>query len=348
MLASTGSRRSSLGALLVLLFGALLPACAGGEMRRDFDPATVGPSLELLQLGDGLFKQGKYLEAKRMYARAVNANGPDHAYVEACAQVARMESLTGDLDQGRPWLELALLRARQGEPRGWSRLQLVIGIFERESGERAAAVERFEGLYRYCLKHELYERAIDVAHHVVLASDDLEHQMEWSQKGIEAAEAGGLQGWLAVLWNNKGAALEDQGRWEDALVAYETARGYHRQTGNPQRILIADWAVSRALRMTGRTSEARALSEATHATARERYAQEPGQKNAEWVGYTRWELAELDALAGEREEAVDGLRAARAALVEAKIESWGDFGKSELAKLDARLAALAAETPEGP
>jgi tetratricopeptide (TPR) repeat protein len=329
--------------LFALSLCALLPGCVGGPKGPGFDPSAVGPSLDLLRLGDELFAERKYDEAKRMYARAASANGPRHAYVEACAQVARMESLTGSLEQGEPWLELGFVRAGLDEPLGWSRLQLVVGIFERESGERAAAVERFEVLYAYCLAHELYQRAIDVAHHVVLASEDLQQQMEWSQKGIEAAEAGGLQGWLAVLWNNKGAALEDQGRWEDALLAYETARDYHRQTGNPTRILIADWAVARALRMTGRLAQARELSEATHATACERYADEPSPANAEWVGYTRWELAELDALDGSLEKAHSGLLRVRVELVEAGIESWGGFGLAELAKLDARLEELGVE-----
>jgi tetratricopeptide (TPR) repeat protein len=340
--------RTVLAVWLVLLASAALPACGTERSVRDFDPTMIGPSLELLELGDKLFRQGEYFEAKRLYLRALRANGPDHAYVEACAQVARMESLLGHPEEGKPWLELANLRARQDDPLGWSRLQLVVGIFEREAGERRAAVTRFEGLYTYCRKHGLFERAIDVAHHVVLASDDLEQQMLWSEKGIEAAEAGGLQGWLAVLWNNKAAALEDQGRWEDALLAYETARDYHRQTGDAQRILIADWAVARALRMTGRLEEARSLSAATHATALERQAAVPGPANAEWVGYTRWELAELDALAGRIAQALAGLEEARNRLLEAGIEGWGEFGTRELARLDARLADLRSAAQAGP
>jgi len=326
--------------LAALALAAGLAGCAGSGTEKNFDPATIGPSLELLQLGDQLFEKRNYMEAKRLYARATRANGPDHVFVEACAQVARMESLTGALDQGRPWLELAFTRARESDPLGWSRLQMVVGIYERESGERDTAVERFETLYDYCLGHELYERAIDAAHHVVLASDDIEEQMSWSQRGIEAAEAGGLQGWLAVLWNNLGASLEEQDRWEDALVAYETAREYHRQVGNAQRILIADWAVSRALRRTGRLEEARELTASTHARAVERYQAQPSPAHAEWVGYTLWERAELEALDGNREAALKLLTTARERLIEAGIEAWGTFGDRELVKLDARLAQL--------
>lgn len=329
----------------VVAFVALttLPACFSTGTGENLAPLSVAPNVELLQLGDGLFKQRKYAEAKQTYARAVNANGPDHAYVEACAQVARMESIQGHLNEGRPWLELAITRATRRDPLGWSRLQLVLGIFEREGGNRAGAVKRFIELYDYNLDHELYERAVDVAHHVVLASDDLDVQLEWTHKGIEAAEAGGMHSWLAVLWNNKGAALEEEGRWEDARFAYEEARRYHYEVGDKLRMLIADWALARAERMTGRLDEARSRSEAAYDQARERYALEPSATNAEWVGYLRWELAELDALDGDPIRGLTGLREARAKLIEAKIETWGEFGEKELARLDSRIEALRKE-----
>ena len=300
----------------------------------------IGPAVELLDRGDQLFAQRKYVEARRTYAQAVNAGGPNHAYVEACAQVARMDSLQGQMREGEPWLRMGLSRASAAEPLGWSRIQLVLGIFERESGDRATATQRFKDLYAYDLKHGLYERAIDAAHHVVLASEDPGEQLLWSRKGIEAAEEGGLQGWLAVLWNNMGASLEDQGRWPDALIAYEEARTYHYAVGSDHAKLVADWAVARAMRHVDRLDEAREISERTAEWARLRYDDEPSAERAEWVGYTLWELAELDALDGEMELAVDQLREARARLIEAGIETWGDFGTKELMKLDLRLGEL--------
>jgi tetratricopeptide (TPR) repeat protein len=328
--------------LLMLCWVAGLFACASVDQPPKANPASAGPSVELLDLGDKLFSQSKYEDARRMYARAVRANGPDHAYVEACAQVARMESLCGKPEDGRPWLTLASRRASREVPLGWSRFQMVVGIFEREAGSTEAAVQRFKALYQYCLEEGLYERAIDVAHHVVLATDDIEEQMLWSKKGIDAAEAGGLQGWLAVLWNNKGAALEAEGRFDDALTAYTRARKYHVQTGNKRRILIANWALARALRLTGDLAAARDLSEETLDQARRRYDADPIPDNAEWVGYCTWEIGELDALDGDGLGAIAGLTQARECLVRAGIRSWGDFGSEELAKLDGRLAELEA------
>lgn len=336
-----------------LLFAccALLPAallgggCAGtgGRPVPQGAPAPrTGPGGEFLARGDRLFAERKYLEAKQAYARAVTESAPPSVYVEACAQVARMESLTGTIEAGEPWLRLAARKASPEEPLGWSRLQQVLGIFERETGSREAARERFVRLHDYCLAHDLHERAVDAAHHVVLVSEDPEEQQRWSLKGIEAAEAGGLHGWLAVLWNNKAASLEDAGRHADALVAYRAAREYHGLGGDERRILIADWAVARSLRRNGQVAEALPLAEDVLARAARRYEADPTPDTAEWLGYARWELGEHAALAGDPAAAREGLEAARALLVEAGAPSWGEFGVAELARLDARLAALGA------
>ncbi|MFT7670717.1 MAG: tetratricopeptide (TPR) repeat protein [Planctomycetota bacterium] len=326
--------------LLCLVGASWVSSCKADRPLVNANPVSMEPATELLNLGDKLFRQSKYKEARQAYARAVVALGPDSAYVEACAQVARTESLLSNIENGRPWLELAAVRASREEPLGWSRLQMVIGIFERDAGHGDEAVARFKDLYSYNIDNGLYERAIDVAHHVVLASEELEEQMEWTRRGIEAAEAGGLQGWLAVLWNNKGAALEEQGRWEDACVAYGRARRYHYETGNKQRMLIADWALARAERRTGLLTVARSRSRAAFAQALDRYSLEASPTNAEWVGYLRWELGELDALDGHEELAIAGLRSARNSLMEAKINTWGEFGIAELARLDARIEEL--------
>lgn len=335
------------GALLLVL---LLAALAGGgctpsQARRvpeELGPRRTGPGGELLARGDQLFGRGEFLEAKRAYARAISEDAPLSVYVEACAQVARMESLTDSIEAGEPWLRLAARRATSQEPLGWSRLQQVLGIFERETGSRAEARARFERLYDYCLEHGLYERAIDAAHHVVLVSDGLDAQLAWSQRGIEAAEAGGLHGWLAVLWNNKAASLEDEGRHADALVAYRAAREYHGLAGDERRVLIADWALARSLRRNGLVEEALPLAEDVHLRAAGRFEADPSADSAEWLGYALWELAEHAALGGERPRALELAREARERLVEAGIETWGEPGTSELARLDGRIAVLEA------
>lgn len=310
-----------------------------------FDAPRIGANLELLKEADKLFGARKYEEAKRTYARAARASGPNSGYVEACSQVARCESLLGTPLEGEPWLRMAAGRASASEPMGWSRLQAVLGIYEREDGQRVAATKRFTSLYDYCLKYELYERAIDAAHHVVLASPSMEVQLEWSKKGIEAAERGGMQGWLAVLWNNLGASLEDQERYEDALVAYEEARRYHDESGDEHAQLVADWAVGHAQRLAGRLEDARITLEEVHAWALERYQANPSPERAEWVGYSDWDLGELQVLEGDLAGGRGRLVRARASLIEAGIEDWGAFGTKELGRLDARLAKLASELP---
>jgi len=325
------------GALLVLF----LAACAGpGAEPEAIQAASAGA--ELMERADKLFGGRKYAEARGLYARASQAGGSSSVFVQACARVARCESILGQPLEGRPWLALAQARARAEEPLGWSRVQQVLGIYEREEGQGQAASRRFEALFEYCLEHELFSRAIDAAHHVVLATADFDEQLAWSRKGIAAAEQGGLQGWLAVLWNNLGASLEDRGRFADALMAYEEARRYHDLVGDDRAQLVADWAVGHAQRLLGQLTAARATLEAAHTWALARQAAEPGPKNAEWVGYTLWDLAEIDWLEGASERALVRLKSARLSLLEARIETWGEFGQRELARLDQHLAEWSA------
>ena len=104
-----------------------LGACTGPPARQapqELGPQRTGPGGDLLARGDELFGQGDLQEAKRAYARAISAEAPPAVYVQACAQVARMESLTDSIEAGEPWLRLAARRASKEEPLGWSRLQL--------------------------------------------------------------------------------------------------------------------------------------------------------------------------------------------------------------------------------
>ena len=305
-----------------------------------FERPAVSPNLELLRQGDKLFRQEKFLPARRVYARAAEAAGPRYVAVEACAQVARMDLELGQPTEGEPWLRMAMARARMEEPPGWSRLQQVLGIYERQAGQVGAAVNRFTALYDYCLKYKLYDRAVDAAQQVILSSSTEKTQIAWSKKGIEAAELGGMSAWLAATWDRKAVGLEAEGRAEELLLAREMARNYHYERGGDLEKIRADWALGRAQRGTGRLEEARETQEGVLLRSERLYAVEPSAEHAEWIGRARWELGELDALEDEPEEGLANLRRARERLVEAGIEKWGERGMRELWLLDARIMDL--------
>lgn len=282
-------------------------------------------SARMLREADETFRARKYAEALDAYRRASDAAVTERnvsAQVESLAQVARCHSILGKLDEGRPWLERAEKLASAAEPQGWSRLLGVKGIFQRESGDKAAAKRTFEEMHRYCVEKGLFKRALDAIHHIAIVVP-LDEQPAWSLKGIDAAERLKDDGSLAVLWNNLGATYEDLKQYDKMVPAYLKAREYHHATGGPLQKMIADWAVGHGYRLAGNLVEAERRLRKTLPLAEEMHAKESRPDSAEWVGWCKKDLGETLLARGDKAKALDLLRQARASLVEAGIDkSW--------------------------
>lgn len=293
----------------------------------------------MLERADATFKTREYARALDEYreaAEAASKAGQRGVQVEALAQVARCLSLTGKLEEGRPVLEEAAKLASSDEPLGWSRLLGVRGIFARESGDKAAAKKLFEEMHAYCIERKLWSRAIDATHHIAIVVPP-EEQPAWNLKGIEAAEQLGDQGWLAVLWNNLGAAYEDLKQHDKMLDAYLKARDYHHKASGDVQKLAADWAVGHGYRLCGKPREAREWLEKALPWAEKRHRENPGHETIEWVGWCKKDLGEALVDLGDKEKGVALMKEGRAALVEAGIEKWWP---DALKKLDESLKAL--------
>lgn len=289
---------------------------------------------ERLASADETFSSRDYSGALVQYqALVADEDLPDQVKVEALAQTARCHSLTaGGLEAGQPYLDQALALASESEPLGWTRTQGVLGIYQREAGEPEQALQTFSEAYVYALERELPLRAIDMAHHAAIVAPG-EQQIDWAEKGIAAAEAAGSVAWLAVLYNNLGAAHEEAGDPDQALTAYRIARDHRAELEDPLGLLIADWAVAHAERLVGEPA-ARTHLEAVLERAQDRYLAEPTPQNAEWVGYPLEDLAELTAAEGDTEQALVLLREARARYVEAGL---GEHWPEKLEAVDMRL-----------
>lgn len=300
---------------------------------------TASTPVDLLTNGDRIFRSRDYAAAGELYKQAATAaeqTGDLTVQVEALAQVARAYSIQGQLAAGEPWLKQAAELASPSDPIAWSRFQNVTGIFQRERGERELATETFIRLYDYCREREMYRRAIDAAHMVAIAAD-LETQIAWAYKGIAAAEAGGYEDWLAILWNNLGWTLDDLGRYSESLTALRKARDYHWRTGSDLMKLIADWSLGHALRMTEKADSARIVMEATLAWAQRRYEADPSPTEAEWLGFVYQELGEQRLLAGDRADGIRQLEMAYTRLGEAEMADWS---LADYQKLAAQIDSL--------
>ena len=252
--------------------------------------------------------------AFEMAAQSAQATGDVAVRVEALALVARCYFLGDQRGDGLVWLEQAEGLADPEEPLGWSRTQKVRGLFERSEGNGERALEIFERLFGYCKERELYERALDAAHHLALLAP-LDGQVLWARRAIAAAEQSGNEALLAILWNNLGLTYERMLRPQESLACFRRARWFHYRTGEERDKLIADWAVGRALRLAERSPEAMLWLKDVVLRAEERWRQSPGEDRAAWRAYALMEYGEVLADLALVEEAIESMESARKVLL---------------------------------
>lgn len=328
---------NALSKLLVVLL-----LLAGTVLAQDAPPkdANSSEAEKLLAEGDGTFNSRDYAGSVAIFEKAAAAAEKEKnatCLAEALAMTARAYLATGKKEEGRKWLEKAKAASKDNDAKAWSRYLGVRGRYEWKDEKLEEAKKTFVAMYDYCVDKKLFDRAVDAAHMVAIVAPK-EEQEAWALKGIKAAEAGGFEGWLGPLWNNLGWSYEEQGKYPEMLEALLKAREYHYKGTQDLPKLIADWAVAKAYRLNKKLKEARELQAKTFEWAKKLSAEKPDDaERAEWIGWCKWELGELDAADGKKESALTLLKEAREALVKAKIEEWG---KDFLEKLDARIKEL--------
>jgi tetratricopeptide (TPR) repeat protein len=177
---------------------------------------------------------------------------PDEAgRAEVLSQLARIEALRGDFDRCEELL------AQSEELAGASeianvRIKLERGRKLRSSGEAATSVPIFESAFEDALAAELYYLAGDAAHMVAIA--DADRMVEWTERGLELAEAEpDAAYWAGPLQNNLGWHLFEAGDHEAALATFERAlAAYERDGTNPDAVAWAREAVETARQALGR------------------------------------------------------------------------------------------------
>jgi tetratricopeptide (TPR) repeat protein len=319
-------------------------SCGPAEKQETSEGEEMTLSSKLLAEGDDLFNARNYAEATEKYLQAVPAaeeEGQEVTLVEALSQAARGYLAQGKKEEGRPWLKRAEAAASDKEPKGWSRYVGVKGRFEWKDDKLQEATATFTDMYDYCLGHKLHGRAVDAAHMVAITAGH-EEQLVWAKKGIEAAEAGKLDGWLGPLWNNLGWTYDEMGRHQESLEALTKAREYHWKVGDEHAKLVADWSVGHAHRKLGQFDLALKWLEPTLEWAERRSAADRNPDTAEWVGHSCNELGEIAIAQGELEKGLEYLKRGRDELAVAKMPEWDPEGFKKLgdriAEIEAKIA----------
>ncbi len=322
----------------------LLLLCAAPLHAQDA-PDTAA----IMREAERLFGERKYEEARQRYeaaATAAQTAGETETQTEATAQVARMYALGQNLEKGREWLAKAKELAKPEQKLGWSRYLGVRGRFEwQDEKDNPKATKTFIEQYDYCMKHELFARALDAAHMVAITGDE-KQKIDWALKGIKAAEGAGNKGALAILWNNLGWTYDERNEVELAFDALEKAHKYHHEVSDDHRKLVADFGLAHAYRRVGKLDEARKRLDEAVSKARQRYQDQPQDKErTEWMGWAHKYSADLLADEGKPAEALDEYRKARPLLVKAGIRNWWPEG---LKQIDDRIKELAKPPRDAP
>ena len=306
--------------------------------------------------GDSLFDNNKKEDALEIYKMAADtamSENNNSALTEAYSQVARCYLSMDKKDEGRPWLDKAEKIAKDSEPNGWTRYLGVKGRFlwkdaAEEKHEVAPEVKEagkvFSKMYDYAMKHKQYNRAIDAANMMGIVGD-IDKRVEWSLKAIKAAEEGGMRNWLAALWNNLGWTYDDLGMYDKSLEAlidvciwdvYPIQKTnhqkilYHYIKGDERSMLIADWSVTHAFRMTGQIDSAFSWGQKCAIWAKDIYDEDRSPESAEWLGMSYKEIGETALADGNEKRALAAFRSARMYLDQAGMKDWDEKGYNDL------------------
>jgi len=317
---------------LLLGFLAIGLMIAGPTVSRAGDIAS-DKAADLLLSGDDLFNNDQIDEALAKYIEAsetAESEKNNSVMTEAYAQIARCYLMQDKIDDGRPWLKKAEQIASQDDASGWSRYLGVKGRFEwkedqlkteeaKAGSDKAAAT--FKQMYEYCTAHNLLNRAVDAANMLSLTSRKSE-RADWAKKGIDIAEKNNLQSWLPMLWNNLGWAYDDEGRYQESLDAFSTARIFQYKTGVEESMLIADWSLGHALRKCGMIDSAMTVMRDVQKWALIRKGDVKTPAAAEWFGKACQELGDLQLIQGDSSSALKSFKAAYSNYRQGRVYEW--------------------------
>jgi len=322
---------------LILAVSLALAACVATDVAEAPEKADSG---RMVRQADGHFTRRAYdqaLETYKLAALAADSNGEDENLVHALSGAAHVLIMQGRVSDSVPWLEGASPMATSEDPVSWSRFLLARGAYEQAVGEDAMAAATFAAMYAFCMATERFEDAIRAAHMATLVASD--ERVDWGMRGIAAAMKHGNARFIAAAWTSFAWLLEDEGRYEQSLKAFRSARDLHEEMRDEHALLVCDWSIAHSLRVAGRVAEARTQIEAVLLRAERRYARGRTRNDAEWLGQSLRECAEVALAQGHAAAALDRFVSARSRLIEAGI---AQAAPENLRDLDERIAAATA------
>ena len=223
----------------------------------------------------------------------------DDGRAEVLTQLARVEGLRGEFDAGD---KLVAEAERLADENGAAavRVDLERGRLRRTSGDPEAALPLLESAFSRAVDAGEWYLAADAAHMAALAAPGRDGFVAWTQRGIELGEIHEEAAyWAGPLLNNLGWEHYEAGDHTLALDAFDRALAVREgDSGNPDGIELAHYAVGKALRALGRADEA--IPHLEHAVVS---AQERGTRDGWYHEELALEYADTGRIDDAREHA---------------------------------------------
>lgn len=209
------------------------------------------------------------LSEERFRAALASAQGDDVAILKT--QIARTWGLRRDFAKARALLaEVEPLLDKAGpeaQVRYWLELGRTWGSAAHKPDEltseaKAKARQAYDRALATAKAAQLDALAIDAVHMYAFVDTAPEDGLKWADEGLKIVRASnqpGAKGWEASLRNNRGYALVQLGRYDEALAELRLALAAREQQGRPGGIRVAHWMIAHTLRLMGRLDEAREI-----------------------------------------------------------------------------------------
>lgn len=211
------------------------------------------------------------LSEERFRAAIVQA-APDDALILQ-TQVARTWGMRKDFAKAREILAALEPRLVQASPEAQVRWHLEMGRTwaspahtpaQRTAQAKENAREHNTRAFELARDAKLDALAIDALHMMVMVDEAPAQQLEWNRKAIAYMEASTQpvsKRWAGSLYNNTGYALQEAGRFDDAIAMYRKSLAAYEAQGKAPDVRIAHWMIASTLRAQGKLADALAIQQ---------------------------------------------------------------------------------------
>jgi tetratricopeptide (TPR) repeat protein len=242
---------------------------AGGALSAAALLLTTGGPAMAIDL-DAMWDFGKpALSEERFRAALATAQGDDVLILKT--QIARSWGLRRDFERARSILAEAEPAVKSAGAEAQARYWLELGRTYASAAHEPKqltdeAKSRASGAYANALaaarQGKLDALAVDAVHMGAFVEAAPAHQLRVADEAlaiIEKSDQTAARNWEATMRNNRGYALHQLKRYDDALAEFRRALALRERQGKPGNVRVAHWMIAWTLRHMGRLDEAREI-----------------------------------------------------------------------------------------